>query len=70
MSKRPPALKKAQAAYEAAQLEQGAHIQVNLKLKASADIKAFGKLRKRFPDLTDTGIVRMAVKELAGKGNK
>jgi hypothetical protein len=31
---------------------------------------AKSKLRKRFPDLTDTGIVRMAVKELAGKGNR
>ena len=56
----------AEAAYEASR----EIVQINVKWKAEKDVAMFAKLRKRFPDLTDTGIVRMAVKELAGKGNR
>lgn len=56
----------AEAAYEASR----EIVQINVKWKAEKDVAMFEKLRKRFPDLTDTGIVRMAVKELAGKKNR
>ncbi len=51
-------------------LQAGEHIQVSLKLKAKADVDLFQALRRRFPDLTDTGIVRLAVRELSGKRNQ
>ena len=59
----------AQAKYQAAKEEARAYVQVNVKFKSGADVKMFEKLRRRFPDLSDSGIVRRAVKELASKGN-
>lgn len=44
-------------------------IQVNIKFKAVADVSMMKKLRKRFPDETDSAIIRMAVKKLADKAN-
>lgn len=70
MAKRAPSLKKAQGKYEREMLQAGEHIQVSLKLKAKADVDLFQALRRRFPDLTDTGIVRLAVRELSGKRNQ
>lgn len=58
----------AQARYQAAKASE--YIQVNVKWKAKADVKMFEKLRKRFDGVSDSGIVRLAVKELAGKVNK
>ena len=45
-------------------------IQVNVRWKTAKDIAMFEALRKRFPDMTDSGIMRMAVKELAGRENR
>lgn len=56
----------AEAAYEA----DREIVQVNVKWKATADVEMWKRLRERFPDKTDTGIARMAIKELAKKGNR
>ena len=63
-------IKESQAAYEAEKLAAGAHIQINVKLKAAKDVAAFEGLRERFPELTDAGIARLALKELAKGGNR
>lgn len=60
----------AQARYQAKKAAEGAYIQVNVKFKSKADVKMFEKLRVRFEDESDSGIVRKAVRELAAKGNK
>lgn len=60
----------AQQRYDAEKTAAGAHIQVNVKFKAKADVKMFEKLRKRFEGESDSGIVRKAVRELAAKSNK
>jgi hypothetical protein len=64
MAKRPPGLVKAQAKYEAAKLDAGEHVQINVKLKTPADVKMIERLRKRFPDESDPGIARTALREL------
>ncbi len=70
MPKRTEAVRRAQQRYEADKVAAGEHVQINLKFKTPDDVKMFAKLRGRFPDLTPAGIVRMAVKELAKKGNR
>jgi hypothetical protein len=65
-----PAKHAAQQRYDAKKTEAGAHVQVNVKFKSAADVKMFQKLRERFEDETDSGIVRIAVKRLAAKSNK
>lgn len=60
----------AQIAAEEAYAASREIIQVNVKWKAKADVQMFKKLRKRFPDVSDSMIVRKAVKELAAKSNK
>lgn len=70
MSKPKRTRTKAQVAAEEAYAAKHEIIQVNVKWKAKADVKMFKALRKRFPDDTDSAIVRKAVKELAAKGNK
>jgi len=67
---RTPRIKESQAAYEAEKLAAGDHIQINVKLKAAKDVAGFKSLRERFPELTDAGIARLAIKELAKKGNR
>lgn len=64
MAKRPPGLVKAQAKYEAAKLDAGEHVQINVKLKTPADIKMIERLRKRFADESDPGIARHALRAL------
>ena len=59
----------AQARYQAKKEAEGAYVQVNVKFKAAADVKMFDGLRRRFDKLSDSGIVRLAVKELASKKN-
>lgn len=66
-SKRPRT--EAQIAAEEAYAAKHEIIQVNVKWKAKADVKMFKALRKRF-DMTDSAIVRMAVKKLADESNK
>lgn len=66
-SKRPRT--EAQIAAEEAYAAKHEIIQVNVKWKAKADVKMFKGLRKRF-DMTDSAIVRMAVKKLADESNK
>ena len=60
----------AQVAAEAAYAAAREIIQVNVKWKAKSDVKMFKALRKRFPDDTDSAIVRKTVKELAMRTNK
>lgn len=68
---RTPKIKESQAAYEAEKLAAGEHIQINVKLKAAKDVAGFQGLRERFPDMTDTAIARLAIRELAAKkGNR
>lgn len=62
--KRTDAVRRAQSAYEADKLAAGQHVQVNLKLKAQADVALMKQLRERFPDMTDAAIARMALREL------
>ena len=69
MAKRSKAVKKAQATYERAKLESGEHVQIGLKLKAARDVAMLKDLRARFPDLTDSGIARLALKRLAAAKN-
>lgn len=64
MAKRPPGLVKAQAKYEAAKIEAGAHVQINVKLKTTDDIEMIERLRERFPDAADPGIARRALRAL------
>ena len=59
----------AQARYQAKKEAAGAYVQVNVKFKSAADVKMFERLRERFESLSDSGIVRLAVKELARKKN-
>lgn len=67
---RTPSTKSAQARYEKGKLATGEHIQINVKLKAAADVAMMEKLRARFGDLSDPAIARLALRELAGKGNR
>ena len=60
-------LKKAQAVYERGALATEKHVAVNLKLKSADDVEAMKALRGRFPNLTDSGIVRRAFRELAAR---
>ncbi len=60
----------AQIEAEAAYAAKHEIIQINLKMKAKADVKMFKGLRKRFPGMKDSAIARLAVKELAEKTNK
>jgi hypothetical protein len=60
----------AQIEAEAAYAATHEAVQVNVKWKTPTDVKMWKKLRERFPDLKDSGIARLAVKELAKKGNK
>jgi len=59
----------AQVAAEEAYAASREIIQVNIKMKAKADVKMWKKLRKRFPDLTDPAIARAAIKKLADEEN-
>lgn len=59
----------AQIDAEAAYAAEREIIQINLKMKAKADVKMWKKLRKRFPGETDPAIARMAIKKLADEGN-
>lgn len=68
MAKRPPALVRAQANYEAAKLEAGEHVQINVKLKTADDVKMIQRLRRRFPGESDPGIARTALRDLDKKG--
>lgn len=70
MSKAKRPRTEAQIAAEAAYSAKHEIIQVNLKFKAKEDVKMFKKLRDRFPDETDSAIVRKAVKLLASKSNR
>lgn len=72
MTKAPkkPAKHAAQQRYEAKKTAEGAHVQVNIKFKSAADVKMFEKLRARFEGVSDSGIVRIAVKKLSEKSNK
>ena len=60
---------KAQIAAEAAYAAKHEIIQVNVKMKAKADLKMWKRLRERFPDLTDPKIARIAIKKLAEEEN-
>lgn len=44
-------------------------IQINSKMKAKEDVKMWKRLRKRFPDLKDTAIAKMAFKRLDAETN-
>jgi len=59
----------AQIAAEAAYAAKHEIIQVNVKMKAKADLKMWKRLRERFPDLTDPKIARIAIKKLAEEEN-
>jgi hypothetical protein len=69
MAKRSKATKKAQATYERTKLDAGEHVQVGIKLKSAEDVAMFEALRKRFPDLKDAGIVRLALRKLGAAKN-
>jgi hypothetical protein len=58
-----------QARYQAKKAAEGAYVQVNVKFKTANDVAMFEKLRERFPDDSDSKIVRNAVKEMARKKN-
>jgi len=64
MAKRPPGLVKAQAKYEAAKLDAGTHIQINVKLKTAADVEMIARLRQRFPNDADPSIARRALRAM------
>lgn len=64
VAKRPPYVAKAQAKYEAAKLDAGAHVQINVKLKTIADVEMIGRLRERFPGDADPSITRRALRAL------
>lgn len=68
--KRTAADKANQGAYEARKLAAGEHIQINVKLKAAADVADMEALRGRFDKMTDAGIARLALRELAAKANR
>lgn len=59
----------AQIAAEAAYAATHKVIQVNVKWKTAADVAAFKKLRDRFDGVSDSGIVRLAIKKLSGAKN-
>jgi hypothetical protein len=59
----------AQIDAEAAYAAEREIVQVNVKWKAAADVEMWKELRERFRGLTDSGIARMAIKELAATGN-
>ena len=59
----------AQIAAEAVYAAKHEIIQVNVKMKAKADLKMWKRLRERFPDLTDPKIARIAIKKLAEEEN-
>lgn len=64
VAKRPPYVAKAQNKYEAAKLDAGAHVQINVKLKTAADVEMINRLRQRFPDDADPSIARRALREM------
>lgn len=66
-SKRPRT--EAQIAAEEAYAAKHEIIQINIKMKAKADVKMWKKLRKRFPDEKDSGIARLAIKKLVEESN-
>lgn len=53
-----------QRRYEAAKLDAGEHVQINVKLKTAADVAMIGRLRKQFPDDADPSIARHALRVL------
>lgn len=67
--KRTDAQAAAEANYEAVKKAAGEWVQVNVRLKAKADVAMMQALRERFPDMTDAAIAKMALKLLAGKKN-
>jgi len=71
MAKRPrtDAQRRAELAQEAKKRQSGEWVQVKATLKAKDDVERFRSLRARFPDLTDAGIVKLALRELDGGGN-
>lgn len=63
-----PSKYEAQQRYQAKKAAE--YVQVNVKFKSAADVKMFKKLRDRFEGESDSGIVRLAVRELASRKNK
>lgn len=61
--------KEAQARYEKGKLAAGEHIQINVKLKAEADVDMMSDLRERFAGESDPAIVRKALRELHARSN-
>lgn len=70
MPKRTEAVKRAQAKYEKAKAEEKAHVQINVKFKAKADLEMMDRLKERFPDKTPSGIAREALKALDAASNR
>lgn len=66
---RSPALKRAQAAYEAQQREEGGHVQWNMRMKTAGDLDLIARLKLRFPELSLPALTRLALRELAAKKN-
>lgn len=60
---------KAQIDAEARYAERHEIVQVVTKFKTAKDVAMWKRLRERFPDLSAGGIARLAIKELARKGN-
>jgi len=69
MAKRTESVKKAQKVYDQAKLDAGEHVQINVKFKTQSDVEMMQRLKERFPDLTPSGIARVAIKALDGASN-
>ena len=67
---RSPALKAAQADYEARKRDAGEHVQWNMRMKTATDLDLVESLQRRFPDLKMPAITRLALRELAAKKNR
>lgn len=53
-----------QRRYEAAKLDAGEHVQINVKLKTAADVEMIARLRERFPNDADPSIARRALRAM------
>lgn len=45
------------------------YVQINVKFKTQSDVEMMQRLKERFPDLTPSGIARIAIKALDGASN-
>ena len=68
-SPRTPSLKRAQARYQRDQREAGRAVQINIELKTDEDLTRWERLAARYPDLSKSGIGRLALTELDGRSN-